>query len=46
MKWWFKQLWPRTCWSVYEADGEPRLAIWRQWMGHVYGAVDMLFERA
>lgn len=34
---WFKQLFPRTLYSLYRTDsGEREFAIWRQWLGRVY----------
>lgn len=34
---WWKQLWPRTLWSLYRDDeGRRWFSVWRQWLGRVY----------
>lgn len=34
---WFKQVWPRTLYSLYRtSEGTREFAIWRMWFGRVY----------
>lgn len=40
-----KHLFPRIHWTTYERDGRRHLMLWRQWLGHVWGATEITLER-